>query len=65
MSQSSLNSNKSDETALNLLIMKSEDPKNSSSSNRKRGRSQSLYPISSEQTQRRKRAQIYANDVVL
>jgi hypothetical protein len=65
MSQSSLNSNKSDETALNLLNMESEDPKSSSSSSRKRGRPQSLYSKSSEQTQRRKRAQIYANAVEL
>jgi hypothetical protein len=65
MSQSSLNSNKSDETALNLLSTESEDPKSSSSSGRKRGRPQSLYSKSSEQTQRRKRAQIYANAVEL
>jgi hypothetical protein len=64
MSQSPLNSNKNDETALNLLNMESEDPKSSSSSSRKRGRPQSLYSKSSEQTQRR-RAQIHANVVEL
>jgi hypothetical protein len=56
-------SNKTAINVLNLLNMESEDPKSLSFPNQKRGRPQSLYYKSSEQTQRRKRAQIYANPV--